>query len=241
MKHGNVNAKSMSKIDHLKNLALWAACVPSLGAFFVATSEALGLRADLSLFVCESCESILQPGNNCTARIEKNKPKGRRRRKKSNPKAQNYVVSRCHSCSHQNMMRGTPNGYVKEICPPKPKPALKLKKARETATTTEHEKVDSDALLPLDRQNLETSSPATPLPETGLSLLDSKRRKRNRSYAKKVAEPQISSAAVDLEKSIQSSSKRRKKSWTSLKQIADSSGQKDIGKKLLDLTIPLFI
>ncbi|KAH6804736.1 hypothetical protein C2S51_032983 [Perilla frutescens var. frutescens] len=136
MKHGNVNAKSMSKIDHLKNLALWAACVPSLGAFFVATSEALGLRADLHLFVCESCESILQPGNNCTARIEKNKSKWRRRRNKSNPKAQNYVVSRCHSCSHKNMMRGTPNGYVKEICPPKPKPALKLKKPRETATTT---------------------------------------------------------------------------------------------------------
>ncbi|KAH6761532.1 hypothetical protein C2S52_018965 [Perilla frutescens var. hirtella] len=248
MKHGNVNAKSMCKIDHLKNLALWAAAeasVPSLGAFFgerlAATSEALGLRADPSLFVCERCESILLPGNNCTVRIEKNKSKGRRRRNKSNTKAQNYVVYRCHSCSHQNMMRGTPNGHVKEICPPKPKPALKLKKARETAMTTEHEKVDSDALLPLDGQNLETSSPATPLPETGLSLLDSKRRKRNRSCAKKVAEPQISSTAVDSEKSIQSSSKRRKKSWTSLKQIVDSSGQKDIGKKLLDLTIPLFI
>lgn len=248
-KHGNVNAKTMCKIDHLKNLALWAAAeasIPSLGAFFgerlAATNEALGLRSDPSLFVCERCESILQPGTNCTVRIEKNKSKGRRRQKKSNLKAQNNLVYRCHSCSHRNLIRGTPNGYVKEICPPKPKPTLKSKKAGENrlslgnATTT----IDSDALSPLDGQNLDTSSPATPLPTTSLSFLESKRRKRNRSSAKKVAEPQSSAAAADLEKSSHASSKRRKKSWTSLKEIAESSGQ-DIGKKLTDLTIPFFI
>lgn len=56
-KLGNVNAKTMCKIDHLKDLALWAASVPSLGAFFgerlSATNEALGLRGDPSIFVCE--------------------------------------------------------------------------------------------------------------------------------------------------------------------------------------------
>lgn len=59
-KHTNVNAKTMCKIDHLKDLALWAAAepsIPSLGAFygerFAATNEALGLRSDPSLFVCE--------------------------------------------------------------------------------------------------------------------------------------------------------------------------------------------
>ncbi|KAH6761074.1 hypothetical protein C2S52_008240 [Perilla frutescens var. hirtella] len=247
-KLGNVNAKTMCKIDHLKNLALWAAAVPSLGTFIgerlVATSEALDLRGDPSLFVCERCESILQPGTNCTVRIEKNKSKVRRRRKKLNPNAQNNLVHRCHTCSHRSLMRGTPNGYVKEICPPKPKSTLQLKKARENCpslenatTTTQYRKVDFDALLPSDEQNLETSSPE---PTTNLSLLESKRRKRNRSSAKKVSEPQSGGAATNLEESINASSKRRKKSWTSLKEIAESSGQ-DIDRKLTDLTIPFFI
>lgn len=58
-KHRNVNATTMCKIDHLKNLALWAATeasVPSLGAFLgerlAATTDALNLRADPSLFIC---------------------------------------------------------------------------------------------------------------------------------------------------------------------------------------------
>ncbi|KAI3468736.1 hypothetical protein Pfo_025399 [Paulownia fortunei] len=257
-KHGNVNAKTMCKLDHLKNLAVWAAAeasVPSLSAFFgerlAATTETLGLCADPSLFVCERCESILQPGHNCTVRIEKNKSKMRHRRKKSKLTTQNNVVYSCHFCSHRNLMRGTPKGYVKEICPPKAKPLLKVETAKAAveklpslakATTciAEVNKVDTVALPMVDGQNFETSCPTTPLPTTGLSLLDLKRRKRNRSGAKKVAEPETSSTAADAEKSIHASSKRRKKSWTSLKEIAQSGGH-DIGKKFTNLTIPFFI
>ncbi|KAK6137483.1 hypothetical protein DH2020_028736 [Rehmannia glutinosa] len=257
-KHGNVNAKTMCKLDHLKNLAVWAATeasVPSLGAFFgerlAATTETLGIRADPSLFVCERCESILQPGSNCTVRIEKNKSKKRHKRKKSNPTTQNNVVYRCHFCSHRNLMRGTPKGYVKEMCPQKAKPTLKLETAKSsvdkcpssakaTTNTPEVNKVDIVDLPTVDGQNLETSSPATPLPTTFLSLLDSKRRKRNRSGAKKVTEPETSLTAGDEEKSKQASSKRRKKSWTSLKEIAQSGGN-DIGNNNTNLTIPFFI
>ena len=58
-RHGNINAKTMCKIDHLKEVALWAAdaSVPSLAAYFgerlSATNEALGVRGDPALFVCE--------------------------------------------------------------------------------------------------------------------------------------------------------------------------------------------
>lgn len=93
--------------------------------------------------------------------------------------------------------------------------------------------MESDASLPSDGPKLKASPP-------GLSLLDSKRRKRNRSGAKKEGEPCISSAAEGLEKSIQASSKRRKKSWTSLKEIAESSSGQD-GKKFMDSTIPFLI
>ncbi|KAG6404182.1 hypothetical protein SASPL_136422 [Salvia splendens] len=248
-RHGNINAKTMCKIDHLKELALWAAeaSVPSLAAFFAerlsATNEALGVRGDPSLFVCERCESILQSGNNCSVRIEKNKSsKGRHGRLRSKATVQNNIVYRCHFCSHQNTMRGTPNGYVKEICPPKPKPAQGLKKVWENhpssgnATTT----VECSALLPLDGQDLVGSSLATPLSKSGLSLLDSKRRKRNRPGAKKADEPQISLAAADTETSTQASSKRRKRTWTSLKEIAENSGQY-VGKKFTNSSVPFSI
>ncbi|KAI3468808.1 hypothetical protein Pfo_025471 [Paulownia fortunei] len=256
-KQGNVNAKTMCKLDHLKNLAVWAAAeasVPSLGAFFgerlAATTEVLGLRPDPSLFVCERCESILQPGHNCTVRIEKNKSKMRHRRKKSHLATQNNVVYRCHFCSHRNLMRGTPKGYVKEICPPQAKPPSKLEHAQsfvekcpslaKATSIAKVNTVDTVALPTVDGLILETSCPATPLPTTTLSLLDSKRRKRNKSGAKKVVEPETSSTAADAEKSTHASIKRRKKSWTSLKEIAESSGH-DISKKLTNLTIPFFI
>lgn len=191
------------------------------------------------------CESILQPGHNCTVRIEKNKSKVQRRHKKPHLTTQNNVVYKCHFCSHRNLMRGTSKGYVKEICPPKPKPALKLKIAEpavkkhlslEKATEIPSNKVDFVDLPPLAGRNLETSFPATPLQTPILSLLDSKRKKRNRS-TKKVAE---SETTIEADNSIHISSKRRKKSWTSLKEIAESS-RNDVGNKSINLSIPFFI
>nr|GMD73455.1 uncharacterized protein LOC109166698 [Ipomoea batatas] len=71
-KQSHVNAKLMLKLEHIKNLAVWAsgeASIPSLGAFFgnrlAASSEALGLPPEPSLFSCQNCESVLQPGYNC--------------------------------------------------------------------------------------------------------------------------------------------------------------------------------
>lgn len=65
-KQANVNAKTMCKVDHLKNLAAWAsttASIPSLGAFFgerlATTTEALGIHGDSSLFVCERFGSLM--------------------------------------------------------------------------------------------------------------------------------------------------------------------------------------
>lgn len=198
------------------------------------------------------CESILQPGHNCAVRIEKNKPKMRRKRKKSNPTLQNNVVYRCHFCSHRNLMRGTPKGYVKEIGPPKAKPPSKFQptklavekhagSAKPTTGILTASQADAIDLPTADGQNVEASNPASPLRTTGVSLLDSKRRKRNRSSAKKVVEHETISTEAIAEKSIQSSNKRRKKSWTSLKEIAQSSEHDAGKKKFRNLIIPFFI
>ncbi|MFS7923876.1 hypothetical protein Hanom_Chr03g00266041 [Helianthus anomalus] len=56
----HTNAKSSLKLQHIKNLAVWASrdgAIPSLGAFFghhlAASSEAFGAPVDPSLFTCQ--------------------------------------------------------------------------------------------------------------------------------------------------------------------------------------------
>ncbi|PWA62208.1 RNAse P, Rpr2/Rpp21 subunit [Artemisia annua] len=110
-----INVKSSLKLQHLKDLAVWAshdAAIPSLGAFFghhfAASSEALGSPVDPSLFACQRCESMLHPGFNCTIRIEKNKTNSRHKGKKTTNHPRNNIVYTCNFCSHRNMKRGTP-------------------------------------------------------------------------------------------------------------------------------------
>ncbi|CAN6586067.1 unnamed protein product [Malus baccata var. baccata] len=130
----SINAKAALKLEHLQRLAVWTGAetsVPSLGAFFgrtlAAAQETIGVPPKPSLFPCERCETVLQPGFNCTVRIEKNRAKVRRRSKKITNFSQNNVVYTCHFCSHRNVKRGTPNGHMKMICPPKAKTTSNLK------------------------------------------------------------------------------------------------------------------
>ncbi|KAK3034551.1 hypothetical protein RJ639_033797 [Escallonia herrerae] len=290
-KQANVNTKSMMKLDHLKNLAVWAsgeASIPSLGAFFghrmAACKEALGTPPDLSLFTCQRsttesspctkeangkvknvkegcylvfvdlekalttwnvlCESVLQPGYNCTIRIEKNKTKLRHRRKKHSISSQNNVVYKCRFCSHRNLIRGTPRGYMKEICPQKPKPQSQSlpaknfvqKSARsERGTKVEINSTDKTASPDIGKDDSATKGPATPL----MTLLEHKRRKRNRSASKKAVESGSSSVPVDTEKAVSTSSKRRRKSWTSLKDIAVSDHGNS--RNINNVVIPFFM
>ncbi|VVA40679.1 PREDICTED: RNase P [Prunus dulcis] len=356
-----VNAKSALKLEHLQRLAVWAggeASVPSLGAFFAHTlasaQEALGVPPDPSLFTCQRCETILQPGLNCTVRIEKNRSKKRRKSKKPTSFSQNNVVYTCHFCSHRNLKRGTPHGHMKVICPTKTKTTSKLKHAKsisqksvsskksivaedevrkaneiaaseiiqaneiasseiareiqaneiasseiareiqrnETASEIENETASSEiareiqvnetasseiareiqenetASLEIAKENciVETwadedevtivnemassamageipmvDSPETPKVRTGPTLLlGGKRRKRNKSVSKKPAEPENSPTPTDAENTGSMSNKRRRKKWTSLKEIAESSEHKNI-RNISDLTIPFFV
>ncbi|MCD9643467.1 hypothetical protein HAX54_030976 [Datura stramonium] len=355
-KQSHVNAKSMLKLEHIKNLATWAsveASIPSLGAFFgqrlASSAESLGVPPDPSLFTCQRCESILQAGYNCTARIEKNKRKARKKRKTSGIPPKNCVVYECHFCSHRNLKRGTPRGYMKDLYPAKPKTSrvdpsksatrkseqldmlvASIDKAKVDPTesamrksehldtllaSTDKEKVDPtesamrksehlDTLLAstdkekvdptesamrksehldtlvasIDKATVDTTEsatqkseqldasrgstdkddktdvifsseivgddpmagPATPLSTVAVtSLLDSKRRKRNRTGSKKKVEPQDGSSMTDTEKTVQTSSKRKKKSWTSLKEIAES--QSSNSRKFSNISVPFIL
>ncbi|KAI7993233.1 hypothetical protein LOK49_LG11G00458 [Camellia lanceoleosa] len=259
-KQPNVNGKSMLKLKHLENLAVWAngeASIPSLGAFFghqlAALGESLGSSSNPSLFPCQRCESILQPGYNCTVRIEKNTAKARHRHKSSSISTQNSVVYKCLFCSHRNLKRGTPRGHTKKICPSKAKPSFKLEpshpmviksiKLEEVATgNKEVKKVDKIAspAITTDDPVIDSPAPATPYVRTGPTLLEAKRRKRNRSGAKKAVESESNSATTVAENSVSAANKRKRKSWTSLKEIAESSEHGN-SQNLSNLTIPFFI
>ncbi|XP_021768145.1 uncharacterized protein LOC110732504 isoform X2 [Chenopodium quinoa] len=129
------NSKAILKHKHLQSLAQWAAglgqgngkdepSVGCLGAFFgrrfAEFGESLGIAPDPSFFSCQRCETILQPGSNCTIRIEKNRAKSQRRSKTKTP-TQNNVVYTCHFCLHRNLKRGTPKGHMKDLTPSKPR------------------------------------------------------------------------------------------------------------------------
>ncbi|KAK4842803.1 hypothetical protein QYF36_000310 [Acer negundo] len=248
-----INVKSKLKLEHLQSLAVWAggqASAPSLAAFFghrlAAETEALGLQPDPSLFSCQRCETMLQPGFNCNVRIEKNQVKARHRRKKYKFPSQNNVVYICHFCSYRNLKRGTPKGHMKEICPPKDKRALRpecSKSASQKSTVLETETRSKDKVSKLDEVTLPaiagdapvSNCPVTPV-RTKLTLEVTKR-KRNKSGTKKPPESESTSAVVDAEKTAGTSTKRRRKSWTSLKEIAERSGH-DNSRNITNLTIP---
>ncbi|CAI9109794.1 OLC1v1009696C1 [Oldenlandia corymbosa var. corymbosa] len=370
-KNGGVNIKSMLKIDHLKSLSTWASsevCIPSLGAFFgqrlATTAEALGVPPDPSLFPCQRCESLLQPGCSCTVRVVKIKAKAKRKNRLC---TQNSVVYKCHFCSHENRKRGTPKGHMKKLCPPKPKlqskskltsyapvkclePEVKLiskddlmsmKDQHPSSAITSSDQADSCPVMsnddplskngvhplsviisndqavscpvmsnddPVSKIGVDLSSavtridqavictamskddqmskkdehpssailindravsctdmikdemskkdehyspamtsndqaavscPATPTTKI-TTLLDSAKKKRNRSKSKKAAEPESSSVAIDAGKSGTTSRKRRRKTWTSLKEIAERNEQ-NYSLNLANLSIPFHL
>ncbi|XP_004297750.1 PREDICTED: uncharacterized protein LOC101294257 [Fragaria vesca subsp. vesca] len=272
-KGGSINPKAALKLDHLQRLALWTGgetSIPSLGAFFghklASTQEGLDVPADLSMVSCQRCETVLQPGFNCTIRIEKNRAKARRRSKKpaNFTFTQNNVVYTCHFCSERNVKRGTSRGHVKAICPSKIKKASDLKPAKyisqkfatpkktnadevkvsklKTRTPTPDEEIPTvDKIVTsttIDEDIPTVDSPTTPMVKPVVTLLDSKRKKRNRSVSKKRPEPETSPAPADAENSTSTTNKRRRKSWTSLKELAERNEQK---KNISDLSIPFFL
>lgn len=104
----------------------------------------------------------------------------------------------------------------------------------------EVKRTDEIASPAMTTEDLVTESLATPSVSTCITLLEAKRRKRNRSGSKKVAESESNSAALDAEKSVSTSNKRKKKPWMSLKEIAEHSEHGN-NQSLKHLAIPFLL
>ncbi|XP_065858947.1 uncharacterized protein [Euphorbia lathyris] len=161
---------------------------------------------------------MLQPGFNCTVRIERTSAKARLRCKKPSISLQNNVVYNCHFCSHKNLKRGTPKGHMKEICPAKAKQKPPAK-SKPSIPLHQNSASKEAALPPVTAETSITDDPATPSVRT---LLDAAKRKRNRSGSKRSEGSESSNAANKDERTGGASSKRRK-SWMSLKEITESN------------------
>ncbi|XP_042484919.1 uncharacterized protein LOC122065177 isoform X2 [Macadamia integrifolia] len=275
-KGGSNNVKSILKKQHLQNLSLWAGgevSIPSMGALFghrlADCAEAMGTPVDPSLFLCQRCETILQPGYNCTIRIEKNRARVRRRHKKLNNPTQNNVVYTCHFCSQRNLKKGTPKGHMKEICVSRPKPASELERVssaplestilekgveRKQGNNNVEESISlektsisgsksgsPEAFLATHEQIALENIPITPLVKTSRSLLEGKGKKRKKKGpgSNQAGGSECNSATADTEGAASGSSKRRRKSWTTLKEIVEHS-QLENNHKITNLSIPFF-
>ncbi|XP_010666853.2 uncharacterized protein LOC104883970 [Beta vulgaris subsp. vulgaris] len=259
------SAKSIFKHKHFQNLAQWAAGVsqgedddePSaccLGAFFgrrfAEFGESLGISPDPSLFPCQRCETILEPGVNCTIRIEKNRAKSRRHSRSKSP-TQNNVVYKCHFCLHRNLKRGTPKGYMKDLFPSRAsssKSKLVTSAAKKCPTTakTNISDVKSDVANEASSPAISnvcstlTDSPNSSLANSGAKLLDGKRRKRKKTGLKGSADETVaSSAPAEMEKAS-GTGKRRRKSWTTLKDIADNE-EHNRNQRFANFSIPFVL
>ncbi|KAK4276265.1 hypothetical protein QN277_019233 [Acacia crassicarpa] len=248
------NAKSMLKLEHLKNLALLASrevSIPSLGAFygqcFASAEEAMGVSPDPSLLTCERCEIVLHPGFNCTIRIKKRRTKGKHRRNKFANVTQNNVVYKCHYCLHQNLKNGTFKGHIKGICPPKEKSSNESKhgqipsheSGKSGKQVTNKDEANETNVFALQVAAAEVPAkhcPATPPITSVGTALDGSKRKRCKMGSNKATEPTSMSVKKDAEKATSTSSKRRRKSWTGLNEIAQSS---ENNSRIAKLSIPL--
>lgn len=135
----SANAKVVKKMQHLQRLAVWAAGeggIPPIGAFLGArlasSAEDSGIPPpDSPFFTCERCETILQPGINCSVRIS-NYPQKARHKPRAFSKFVNVVVYSCNFCSHKNMKPGTHKEYLKKKALEKPTLAMQKKSAKKT-------------------------------------------------------------------------------------------------------------
>ncbi|KAF9589275.1 hypothetical protein IFM89_022241 [Coptis chinensis] len=268
-KGGAGDLKSVLRMQHLQNISVWAAGevgMPSYAAFlgncFGKYSEASGLPIDPSFIPCQRCEAILQPGFNCTVRIETNGAKVRKRRNKSYVPTKNIVVYTCHFCSNRNVKRGTPKHHMKEIF------ASELKTGSEFVSTLVDKKSGSSikgskkikkplGTVPpqvisksvphnskihpdLAKEIRAEKSAATPKERTKLFLSKGKKRKNISPGSKEQVENENKIMTPNAEKVVGESSRKRRKGWSSLKKIAETSGSEN-NRNISTIVLPFFM
>ncbi|KAJ3695659.1 hypothetical protein LUZ60_001036 [Juncus effusus] len=201
-KHADV--ASILRIKHLTRVATWASGEgrvkpfgSMLGQRLCAAAEASGLPLDSSsVILCQKCETVLQPGFNCTIRVKKNK--------NINIKCQNNVVYTCHFCYHDNLKWGTAKGTVKNLFASKSGLQVPSK-----AQSSEYK---------FRSEERETQNPINPTSNKTASNLFKNEKNEKDDFSSVSVSSSASKSAINA-----SSRKRQRKGWTSLKEKTQNS------------------
>ena len=189
---------------------------------------------------------MLQPGFNCTIRIEKNE-KNKGRQNKSISTSKNSMVYYCHFCSHRNIKWGTPTGHVEGLLASRlgshsgsnaqhktsnqnpqekilvldPNSDLKSFTRGKVAANTDNMHVDVKTMDAV--RTMEKTTDAVQTMEKSLSALK-KKRKAIKSHQSEIPNQGCGSAGiVDSGEGTDVANKRRRKSWSSLREITESN------------------
>ncbi|KAH7849275.1 hypothetical protein Vadar_015467 [Vaccinium darrowii] len=187
-----------------------------------------------TILLFDSYESILLPRHNRTGGIEKITPKATYRHKRLNTFTQNNVVYNCHFCLHQTLIkeRDSPSPYEREM-------SFKVQTILEGGTSTLHrcKFVDSEEgdisnnnVTRMDEfasPTITLDDPVADIPATSRSESVQLRQRQGQEKGLNQGlrkNSESNSAALYAENSIRTSNKRKKRSWISLKEIADNIG-----------------
>ncbi|KAG0462935.1 hypothetical protein HPP92_021411 [Vanilla planifolia] len=202
---------SVLKMKHLQKLATWAGGdggIAPLGALFgyhlAANAESSGIPIDQSCFQCQRCESILQPGFNCTIRIQKNKHKRKRGKKASVTSFQNSVDYKCNFCSHHNMIKGTQKDHLKDIISSRDPGHIRLYRGLAKDST-------------VSQSNRVNGVRSTYEPRTPMGLQNNKRKKEETNSRKL----QLSGNSSQLTDYGKQPNRKKRKGWSSLRDIVE--------------------
>ncbi|KAH7673771.1 RNAse P Rpr2/Rpp21 subunit protein [Dioscorea alata] len=246
------SVSSILKLQHLQKLAKCAGVPPPLAALFghhlASNAEAAGVPLDSSWFLCQRCETMLQPGFNCTIRIEKNVKNKGRQNKSISTTSKNNMVYTCHFCSHRNIKWGTPTGHVEGLLASRLGSHSHSNAWNKTSNQNPHEKIlevlDANSELKsftrmkaaantdnmhVDvkttdaMRTMEKTTDAVWMMEKSLSALK-KKRKASKSHQSEIPiQGSSSERIVDSGKGASASNKWRRKSWSSLREKAESN------------------
>ncbi|KAH0468312.1 hypothetical protein IEQ34_003345 [Dendrobium chrysotoxum] len=245
-----VDVSSILKIKHLQKLAAWAGGeggIPPLGAFLgyhlAANAEVSGVPLDKSSFFCQRCESNLQPGFNCTIRIEKCKLNKQRRSCKKSNSFQNNVIYKCNFCHRRNSIKGTTKGHVKALISSKesradPASESKLHCSLNETTAERLQKDDGDPMLKSNSFSIPTNDSTagdhndqnTPVTPPKLTVLSKNKRKLS----------ELESEKLQSSSSGRGSSRRKRKTWSNLKDIVERK-EAESNQNVSNYVIPLFM
>ncbi|MQM06776.1 hypothetical protein Taro_039607 [Colocasia esculenta] len=260
----HVNPPAVLKLQHLQRLAIWAggeAPISPLAAHFgrmlAASAEFEGIPLDRSIVSCQRCETVLQPGYNCTVRIEKNANGAKCHRRSGFSK--NNVVCTCHFCSHRNVRKGTPKGHMQGLLASRPRPISELKPADSITMTIS--KSDDNAIVannldgfseyvgeerPLNVESTPQKEVASNIPAKdcqktpSTTVSEKEKRKITECKSTKGANSATNYAAHGSGKDSGTSSKRRRKGWSGLREVTMSS-EREKEKRMNNLAIPFLM